>query len=222
MFGVKSTPSYQSARGYQNTPSTTGNAMFDMQATPGFAEGYDPANTNAWMGQMGNQQTQMRNQQMGQGAQSVAAGTAKAMDELAGSGGLSSGARERVQEMGQKNLMNMNQTLQTQGMNNAMNLGIQGQQMNMTGLGNEASGLNAFNQNLYNQRMGAAAAERQAQAIAAGGGGGGGLNMPSLDDVTKFGKDLVTKYNPVLAPLNLAAGVNSDFARSDLNPANWF
>lgn len=53
--------------------------------------------------------------------------TAKARSDLAAQGGLSSGARERVAENGQKNYMNMSQDITRQGQLNNMNMQVQDQ-----------------------------------------------------------------------------------------------
>lgn len=115
--------------------------------------------------------------------------TASAMDNLAAMGGISSGARERIQEQGQKNAMSMSQDLTRQGNLADLNMGVQdetnriGQLTNLTGMedtklkewesakqtdytniSNERQRLNDYNLKKYQARMEALAAERQAQA----------------------------------------------------------
>lgn len=114
---------------------------------------------------------------------------ASAMDNLAAMGGISSGARERIQEQGQKNAMSMSQDLTRQGNLADLNMGVQdetnrvGQLQNLTGMedtklkewesakqtdytniSNERQRLNDYNMKKYSARMEALAAERQAQA----------------------------------------------------------
>lgn len=120
--------------------------------------------------------------------------TAGAEDAIASSGGLSSGARERAQEGGAKNAMDMNQDLTRQGNLNDMQIGINDetnriQQLGaLPGMENTAmqplfqkasiltnaqqaqnQALNSWNENAYNQQMQAWASNKQANATANAG-----------------------------------------------------
>lgn len=115
--------------------------------------------------------------------------TASARDNLASIGGLTSGARERVAEQGQKNFMGMSQDLSRQSdlsdlsargtdeQNKVSQLGQlttaeegkqkdweNARQQDITNQQTETGRLNEYNMNLYNTKMTALAADRQAQA----------------------------------------------------------
>lgn len=131
---------------------------------------------------------------LNKGQQTSAASTAGQESALAAGGGLSSGARERVQEQGGNNLMSMNQNLQRT--NQEQNLGLQttdqgnkiGQLNSLVGAENTKQNQwndafktdvsageqnvaqnNAFNMNLYGDQLTALAAQQQAAATAASG-----------------------------------------------------
>lgn len=107
-----------------------------------------------------------------------AGATAKARDALAAGGGLSGGARERVEEQGQKNYMSMSQDLSRQG--NMADLGMRVQdEANREGAVGALTGAEETKQkdwltakqtdyqnqlDIYKTQMEAIAAERQAQA----------------------------------------------------------
>lgn len=120
--------------------------------------------------------------------------TAQALDQLAASGGLSSGARERAVEGGQKNVMDMQQNLAREGNLNDIQTNMNDESNRIQQLGqlpgmeNEATkplfeksqiltnaqgqnnaAQNAYNQNLYNQQNQAWYAGQQANATAASG-----------------------------------------------------
>lgn len=114
------------------------------------------------------------------GSKRVAGQTAQAEGNLAMRGGLSSGARERIAEEGQKNFLDMTQDLNRQGSLNELQIGIADaenkmkQQGQVTGLeAEDVKARNAYMENLYNQQMEAWAAERQAEATENSGKGGG-------------------------------------------------
>ncbi len=115
--------------------------------------------------------------------------TAESENRLAASGGLSSGARERVQEQGQNDFMNMNQDLARSGKLADIGMRVSDEQQrvgkleNLTGMEqqkenawatakdkdvqnvmNERKRASDFQMDLYKTRMENAAAERQAQA----------------------------------------------------------
>lgn len=114
---------------------------------------------------------------------------AQAMDTLASHGGLTSGARERAALEGSKNYLAMSQDLARQGNLNDLQIGVNDEQNRIQQLGMlpgmdieqantfakakqadiqnavaENERRNAYNQNIYNQQMGAWAANRQAIA----------------------------------------------------------
>lgn len=120
--------------------------------------------------------------------------TAAAEDNIASSGGLSSGARERAAESGATNVLDMQQGLQKQGNENDLQIGINDEQNRISQLGalpgleNEAiqplfqkadiisnaeaqqnAAENTFNMNLYNTQMGAWGAQQTANAISNSG-----------------------------------------------------
>ena len=131
------------------------------------------------------------------GAQEVGGQTGVALSKLASQGGLSSGARERVAEQGQRNFMDMSQGASRTADMNDLSAAIQdeGNRMNalsqlpgaeqnrMSGwlnaktqdnqnLMNNTNLKNQWNMDLYKERSGAYAADKQAQATANSGGGG--------------------------------------------------
>lgn len=106
--------------------------------------------------------------------------TAGSLDKLAAVGGLTSGARERTIQGGQKNYMTGVQDVGNALNTNLMNIGIEDAQNNqnigkglMTAEIGDLTGKNAYNQNKYNTDMQAWAAKQQAQATRDSGGGGG-------------------------------------------------
>ncbi len=160
--------------------------------------------------------------------------TAGAMSRLASSGGLTSGARERAIEAGGKNTLGMTQDIAHQGTLNNLALGMEDQQNHLSMLGQvpgmeqarnngwlsaynndtqnqigEAGSLNKFNQDLYTQRMLAAAAENQANATKQAGAesDASGLKLPGIDGNFSFGMGGI-KYpgqlNPILNPVGTA------------------
>lgn len=176
-----------------NTMSMTGNLKSLMpQFDQGFNKYRDEALNNgpsAWLNM-----SRSKNALDMQGAKEKmalenAGQTASARDNLASIGGLSSGARERTAEQGQKNYMAMSQDLSRQGTVADMGLGVQdesnriGKLQNLTGMEetkmndwqnakgqdvsnamNENRAQNEFAMNMYNTQMTALAAQRQAEA----------------------------------------------------------
>lgn len=217
---------YQYGMQYSTSPNQTGNSLYDSIQTPGYVQAYDPSTMsqsdylssiapqydqgfNAFRDQalskgpsnwltMSGQGQDLQSQTAKESAQREAnASTAQAQDQLAMKGGLSSGARERTVESGQKNLLGMEQDINRTNNQNKLNLGIQDQSNKLSMLGQlpgmenqkqsqwmnaknaditnqtaETGRLNSYNQNLYDQRMQAAASERQAEATENSGKGG--------------------------------------------------
>lgn len=105
--------------------------------------------------------------------------TAGSLDKLAAVGGLTSGARERTIQGGQKNYMTGVQDVGNALNKNLMNIGIEDAQNNqnigkglMTAEMSDLSGRNQYNQNKYMTDMQAWAAKQQANATRDAGGGG--------------------------------------------------
>lgn len=124
-----------------------------------------------WATMADEQQRQVKETALEQGAGQVAGTTAGADANLAASGGLSSGARERTAETGQKNYLSMSQDLDRQEGLNKAQISMNDQQNKIQQLGtvgqvegSNATAANAFNANLYDQQMNAWAANQQAAA----------------------------------------------------------
>lgn len=176
-----------------NTMSMTGNLK---ELYPEYTKGFNAFRDQAlrkgpsqWLN-MSRAANALKMQDAREKAQLETAGdTASAMDNLAASGGLSSGARERVQEQGQKNVMSMSQDLTRQGNLADLNMSVQDEtnrvaelgsltgmedtklkdwttakNQDVTNVSNERQRLNDYNLRKYQARMEALAAERQAQA----------------------------------------------------------
>jgi hypothetical protein len=257
---------YQGALDYSKTPYSTGNEVFDKMPTPGYAPGYDPNSMgmeskykelmpqfsgglnkvreaatmkgpSPWAMLMQNKNNLLAQTNKESAARSANAGTAESLSQLASSGGLTSGARERAIEAGQKNKLGMQQDLTRQNMlsnltadiqdqserNNLLSMvpGMEQNQMNgwLNAFGqdgknqmSEMDKLNQFNQNLYNQRMAAAAAKMQADATRAAGApsDAAGINLPGIGRVDlgmggpALGGDLGWAINPVGRGINEA------------------
>ena len=129
-------------------------------------------------------------------AKSSAAGTsagqtATANSNLAMTGGLDSGARERVQTNANKNLLDMNQKIDQTTANNKMQIGMndeqnrvsqlsqvpgmqnqqnQASEFNINNAVNEGNSANLYKANIYNQQMKGWAAGQQSNATANSGG----------------------------------------------------
>lgn len=115
-------------------------------------------------------------------AQTAGGNAAKARADLAARGGLSSGARERVEMNANNDVLNLNQKSDQQVQANKAQIGINDEQnrlgqlqtsaadktsANMFDIGNqitEGNQVNAYNQNLYNQQMTAYGANQTANA----------------------------------------------------------
>lgn len=128
------------------------------------------------------------------GSQQVAARNAQAEDQLGASGGLSSGARERVATEGAKNYLAMSQDIGRQNKMGGLQVGINDEQNRITQLSqlpgmemqqagmwtgakdkdvqnivNENERRNQYNQTIYGQKMGGWSAAKTADAQAASG-----------------------------------------------------
>lgn len=100
-----------------------------------FADMANRKGPSAWATTAGTQQNALAENQLEQGASQTNAQTAQAEDNLASSGGLTSGARERAAEGGATNYMNMSQNVQRQNTLNQMQIGVNDQQNKMQEMG---------------------------------------------------------------------------------------
>lgn len=100
-----------------------------------FADLADRSGPSAWATTAGQQQNALAENQLDQGASQTNAQTAQAEDNLASSGGLTSGARERAAEGGATNYMNMSQNVGRQNTLNQMQIGVNDQQNKMQEMG---------------------------------------------------------------------------------------
>lgn len=162
---------------------------YDQSGMNAFREQALRKGPSAWATLSKQQQAALQGNQRESGAKEVASQTAQAEDNLASRGGLSSGARERAATEGSKNYLAMSQDLARQGNLNDLQIGVNdeqnriqqlgmlpGMEMQQAGMFEDARGKdianttaenarrNAYNQNIYDQQMGAWGANRQAQA----------------------------------------------------------
>ncbi len=128
------------------------------------------------------------------GINQVASRNNQAMENLGASGGLSSGARERIATEGAKNYLSMGQDVARQARGNSLQIGINDEQNRISQLSQvpgmemdqarmwtgardkdiqntlgENERKNQYNQNVYNQKMSAWAANKTADAQLASG-----------------------------------------------------
>lgn len=161
---------------------------FNMAEAPGPSQ---------WAQLTGQQQDALTQKAMANVQPQANSQTANALSMLGGSGGLSSGARERAAEGGATNAMNMEQNLANQNQNNHLQIGINDQQNKMAQMsqvpGMELQALqpqeenikntmmganakNSFDINKYQTQMQTWAADQQSNAIANAGKHGGMLS----------------------------------------------
>lgn len=154
------------------------------QKRPAYEPGYDQTSMSAlgynytpsrWLG-MSKFKNDLEEQDQREKALRQTRGAASAAEDAlaAKGGGLSSGARERIQQGAMKNYLGMSQDIQRQGNINDLNMNIsdmqsqrQAQTQDTQNQIAEIGRMNAYNQNVYKQQMEAEAAERQANAEAA-------------------------------------------------------
>lgn len=197
---------------YSGMPTTPGFSPIYNASTQALSPGYDQqvaANSqgfdafrdqalrqgpSAWATTALQQQALESENQKEKGIESTAGANAAANDSLAAQGGMSSGARERVAEGGEKNMLDMNQNVSRQENLNNLQIGMNDNQNKMQELSQlpgmeqsrvnawettkqgdlsnqlaENKSLNDYNQNIYNQQMNAWAADKQAKATASSG-----------------------------------------------------
>lgn len=106
-----------------------------QQSVSNFADLADRQGPSAWATLAGQQQNQIAENTEDQNTAAAAGQTAGAMDSLASSGGLTSGARERAAEGGATNMMNMDQGTQRQNSMNQMQIGVNDAQNKMQEMG---------------------------------------------------------------------------------------
>jgi hypothetical protein len=100
-----------------------------------FADLANRKGPSAWATSAGDQQNALAQNQLERGANETAGQTAQALSNLGSSGGISSGARERVAEGGANNYMNMSQNTGRQNSLNQMQIGVNDQQNKMQEMG---------------------------------------------------------------------------------------
>lgn len=193
-----SNPQAASAPGYQNPydPSTMSDVANLQKLGPQYDQGFNALRDQAtnkgqsqWlsMSQLANEMKMQDS--LNKAHQSSAGSTAGQTAALGAQGGLSSGARERVNEQGGANLMNMTQGAERANAEGNIGLEVQdqgnrmGQLNNLVGAEaqkqnqwndafktdvqageNNVNQQNQYNQNMYNQQMQAWAAQQQAEA----------------------------------------------------------
>lgn len=177
-------------------PNTMSDVQYLQQISPQYSQGFNDLRSQAlnqgpsqWlnMSQMHNQM--QMDDALNKAQQTSAGSTAAGENNLAASGGLSSGARERLQEQGGANMMNMTQQANRQGTENNLSLEATDQGNRIGQLNNlvtaestkqnqwnqakesdvakqtaNTTQLNSYNMNLYNTRMSTWAAQQQANA----------------------------------------------------------
>lgn len=100
-----------------------------------FADLANRQGPSAWATSAGDQQNALAQNQLDRGASETAGQTGQALSNLGSSGGISSGARERVAEGGANNYMNMSQNTGRQNSLNQMQIGVNDQQNKMQEMG---------------------------------------------------------------------------------------
>lgn len=105
------------------------------QSVKSFQDLADRQGPSAWATLANQQQNALAENARERGAGETNASTAAALDQLGSSGGITSGARERVAEAGQKNYMNMNQDVSRQNTLNQLQIGVNDQQNKMQEMG---------------------------------------------------------------------------------------
>lgn len=146
------------------TPAPTGNLPL-LSQTPGYQAAQDQALSRApspWTNLAKRQQDQLKTESIDNANATNASSVAGADSNLAATGGLSSGARERIAEGGNKSLMGLIQNANQTNLNNNMSI-------DTTGAQQKQSALNSFNaltgQDIANQDA-AYGATNTANAIA--------------------------------------------------------
>lgn len=142
------------------------NPMYDQSTMSSLGYNYTPSR---WLG-MSQFKNDLEQQDQREKALRQSRGAASAAeDALAARGGLSSGARERVQEGAMKNYLGMAQDITRQGNINDLNMNItdmqsqqQAHQRDVQNQMSEIGRMNEFNKNVYDQQMEAEAADRSA------------------------------------------------------------
>lgn len=141
-LGMPSTPYYNSI--YNSSMNLTPQVQSELagintsgldQSVDQFKDMAERQGPSAWATLAGQQQDALMNNNIERGQSEANASTAGAMDQLASSGGLSSGARERAAEAGATNTMNMTQNAGRQNTLNQLQVGVNDQQNKIQELG---------------------------------------------------------------------------------------
>lgn len=180
---ISTTPSLQASEALMPQFDSMAQDFTDSQGQ--YANGLDALRTAAlrkgpsqWLGMTEYSNALNAKNAREKGMNQNASNTAGAEDALAASGGLSSGARERVQEQGQKNYISMAENVQNQEQQANLGAGIQDESNRQTAVGNLTTAEEAKQKDwltskqqdyqnqldIYKTQMDAWAAERQADA----------------------------------------------------------
>ena len=131
---------------------------------------------NPWSAMALSRQNKLAQKNIEEATDRVAGQNATTMSKLAAGGGLTSGARERSAQSGQSDLLKVVQDINNKKDTNSLQIGISDGDFKQKAIGQlgdleqaDKSGLNAYNENLYNEGMRSWAAEKQAQATASSG-----------------------------------------------------
>jgi hypothetical protein len=126
--GMNLTPEVSQALGNIDLSGMNG----AVGAFQGLAEQQGPS---AWATLAGEQQNQLMQEALDQQRSGSMAGESQAMNQLEQTGGLSSGARERAVEAGQRGLASSTQGIEQQNENNQLQIGVNDAQQRMQELG---------------------------------------------------------------------------------------
>lgn len=199
--GIPGSPGYNQVYDKGSMALLPGYEKAIRENSSGFNELKDLAlrhGSSAWANLAHTQQALQARDSADKAKTQVQSATGDATDHLAMQGGLTSGARERVAELGANNLVGAQQGIEKQKNQNNMQISMNDEQNRMANIGQltdaegrrvgqwegvrgadnqnqmtENQSVNAFNQNKYNQQMQTWAAGKQAQATAQSGKGGG-------------------------------------------------
>lgn len=159
-YGMPSMPDYNpgynpqtmslynmSEPGYGGIDTTTGKQAADL-----FTQQAERTGPSSWANLASASANQNTKLAQSQAAAQGAGQTAQAQAALASSGGLDSGARERLQRSGMKNAMDSQQKLAGQNLQNQSQIGMNDEQNRISQLGQAASVQNTANQGQFQQQ----------------------------------------------------------------------
>lgn len=194
-YGRPLPPEYNPAYNPNTMNLNRGNGAFDRLQQEGMRNGPSRAT-----GMMKSEQERQALMSRDSNAQVAAGSAAKGRSDLAARGGLSSGARERVEQNATNDVLNLNQKTAATKAGNMAQLGINDEQnrlqqlaqasqaktmSNQFDIGNEINAnrdINAWNQNQYNEAMRAYGANQTANAQVQASQGGSSFICTALRD----------------------------------------